>query len=151
MLISCTYTMLHKSFGRAKNTPPFSVSYSFHCPFSKRWNTYARTLSGPLQCWDVIAKLRGYNNIAKGMGKSDSNLPRLKDCAFHLYVSLIQKRAFDTHLLRVGSRFSGYWVTDAVGIFLSLGVVMYYPVHSRLANDHIRRWYTVKVCQIFLL
>ena len=24
----------------------------------------------PLQCWDVIAKLRGYNNIAKGRGKT---------------------------------------------------------------------------------
>ena len=22
----------------------------------------------PLQCWDVIAKLHGYNNIAKGRG-----------------------------------------------------------------------------------
>ena len=32
------------------------------------WNTYARPF--PLQCWDVIAKLRGYNNIAKGRGKT---------------------------------------------------------------------------------
>ena len=34
------------------------------------WNTYACPFLPAMSGWDVIAKLRGYNNIAKGRGKT---------------------------------------------------------------------------------
>ena len=34
----------------------------------------------PLQCWDVIAKLHGYNNIAKGRGGGDERKQNFPKC-----------------------------------------------------------------------
>ena len=42
---------------RQQQSSPKILETPMHVPF-------------PLQCWDVIAKLRGYNNIAKGRGKT---------------------------------------------------------------------------------
>ena len=50
----------------------------------------------PLQCWDVIAKLRGYNNIAKGRGKTKGG--RIFQCVsrFLSKIVAISKKRVDS-------------------------------------------------------